>query len=408
MNRPVRATLGLTLISLMALAAASGCAGSEESSGAGSGAGESTSSGSGGGGGFMQPTGGAGGGTNTAGEGGGTETFPCGEASSVANLENLPADLIIAVDNSDSMALESAQVKTYVNAMVGAITASNIDAHVVIISKPANNTIFDILETGVCAPAPLGSGSCPNDENLPGYRHVVEEVGSCDALDKIVSTYDQWKGSLRPEATKTFLVVSDDESTTSAQDFTTALAQLSPPIVDFKFNAIVASQEGPISCGICAVTGCQNCANPCCDKGLACFPVSQKLGQTYIDLQSQTSGIYGDLCSQNFGPVFSDMATAVIEHTPIACHFDIPTPPEGIVVAEETNVDFIPSQNGTAQPIYNVEGQHDCTINGGWYFDNQANPTEIHLCPATCTLVQDSTDGEVHVEYGCETETTPS
>ncbi|MBW2459593.1 MAG: hypothetical protein JRI68_34180, partial [Deltaproteobacteria bacterium] len=73
-----------------------------------------------------------------------------------------------------------------------------------------------------------------------------------------------------------------------------------------------------------------------------------------------------------------------------------------------TNVDFIPSQNATAQPIYNVEGQHDCTINGGWYFDNVATPTEIHLCPATCTLVQESTDGEVHVEFGCETETTPS
>ena len=408
MNSPVRATIGLTLISMLALATASGCASSDEPDG-GNGATETTSSGAtGGGGGFVPPTGGAGGGNNTGGQGAGTETFPCGEASSVANLEKLPADLIIAVDNSDSMALESAQVKTYINAMVGAVTASNIDAHVVVISKPSNNTIFDILETGVCVPAPLGSGSCPDDENLPGYRHVVEQVESHDALDKIVSTYDQWKGSLRPEATKTFLVVSDDESDMTAQEFTTALAGLNPPIVDFKFNAIVASQEGPLSCGICAITGCQNCANPCCDKGLACFPVSQQLGQTYIDLQGQTSGVYGDLCTQNFGPVFDDMATAVIEHTPIACHFDIPAPPEGIVVAEETNVDFIPAPNAGAQPIYNVEGQHDCTINGGWYFDNAYNPTEIHLCPATCSLVQESTEGEVHVEFGCETQTSPS
>ncbi len=407
MKSPARSAISFTLVSLLSLALAGGCASSDDAELADPG--DNTSSGSDGGGGSFTPaTGGAGGGSDTAGAGGGEVPFPCGDASSVANLEKLPADLIIAVDNSTSMALESAQVKSYVNTLVGALTASNIDAHVVIISKGSNNTIFDLLETGVCLPQPLGSGSCPEDENLPAYRHVFEEVASTDALDKIISTYDQWKGSLRPDATKTFLVVSDDESDTSAQDFTNALAQLDPPITDFKFNAIVASQEGPISCGICAVTGCQNCANPCCDKGLACFPVSQKVGQTYLDLQTQTSGIYGDLCSQSFAPVFSDMATAVIEHTPIACHFDIPTPPQGVIVPDETNVDFIPTQNSTPQAVYNVPSEHDCTINGGWYFDNGYNPTEIFLCPSTCSLVQESTAGEVHVKFGCATETAPN
>ncbi len=404
MNRSAQSALGLTLVSLLSLSLAGGCASPDDVADLG----DNTSSGSDGAGDSFTPGSGGAGGDTAGGGNGGQDTFPCGEASSVANLEKLPADLIIAVDNSNSMALESAQVKSYVNSLVSALTASNIDAHVVMISKGSNNSIFDVFETGVCLPPPLGSGSCPADENLPAYRHVFEEVSSHDPLDKIISTYDQWKASLRPEATKTFLVVSDDESSSSAQDFTNALAQLDPPITDFKFNAIVASQEGPISCGICALTGCQNCANPCCDKGLACFPVSQEVGQTYLDLQTQTSGIYGDLCSQSFAPVFSDMATAVIEHTPIVCHFDIPTAPQGIIVPEETNVDFIPTQSATPQPIYNVAVEHDCTINGGWYFDNATNPTEIFLCPTTCTLVQESTEGEVHVKFGCATQTSPS
>src|SRR5690606_1281947 len=191
----------------------------EVGGGAAGGRAPTTSSGEGGSGGILDPSSGPGGaGAGGAGQGG--APFECGKGESKASLEKLPADLIIAVDNSDSMALEAAQVKAHMNTLVGAITASGIDAHVIVISKGSNNTIFDQFDAGVCLPAPVGSGSCPGDENLPGYRHVFQEVDSHDALAQIIATYDDWKGSLRPNATKTFLVVSDDESAMSAQDFT--------------------------------------------------------------------------------------------------------------------------------------------------------------------------------------------
>jgi len=154
--------------------------------------------------------------------------------------------------------------------------------------------------------------------------------------------------------------------------------------------------------------GCGNCANPCCDKTLSCIPVSMEKGTTYMDLQTQSTGVYGDLCTQNFAPVFTDMATAVIEHNQIACDFDIPVPPAEIVLADQTNVDFYPSSNAQAQRVGNVGGAQDCTINGGWYFNSASNPTKIILCPSTCTLVKESTEGEMQVEYGCETQTNPN
>ncbi len=346
------------------------------------------------------------GGTGQGGGQGGTGNTPfeCGEDISEASLEKLPADLIVVVDNSDSMAFESGQVKQNMNALVSAVAATGIDAHVILISKESDGFVFNPFDTGVCLPAPLGSGSCPADEKLPAYRHVVEEVGSTDALQKVIDTYDQWKGNLRPEATKTFLVVSDDDSDMSASAFVSALAALDPPITEFKFNAIVAS-EAPISCAACALD-CGSCTNPCCDQTLFCAPLSAAKGQVYQQLQTQTSGVYGDLCTQNFIPTFTDMAQAVIEHNQISCTFDLPTP-DGTLVPDETNVDFIPTPGATPQTIFNVSSSFDCTINGGWYFDNNNNPTTITLCEATCNNVRQSTEGAVRVKYGCQTQTVP-
>jgi hypothetical protein len=88
--------------------------------------------------------------------------------------------------------------------------------------------------------APMGSGQCPADSNLPQYRHVLTEVGSGEALSKIVSTYDRWSASLRPGATKTFIVVSDDPGSDMASSvFSLSLVALDPSLAGFVFYGIV-------------------------------------------------------------------------------------------------------------------------------------------------------------------------
>ena len=118
------------------------------------------------------------------------------------------ADLIIVVDTTGSMGEEIDALRVSLNGTVARVSSSLIDLHVVLISSAA-----------VCVPAPLGSGNCASDEKLPTFRHVLQPIGSSDALAKILNTYPLWAGSLRSNARKFFLVVSDDDSAMPAETF---------------------------------------------------------------------------------------------------------------------------------------------------------------------------------------------
>ena len=104
------------------------------------------------------------------------------------------------------------------DAFASIISNAMIDPHVILIAG-----------NDVCIPAPLGSGNCGGaDENLPTYRHVVQGVSSNNALELILQTYPQYQASLRPGASKTIAVVSDDESDLDANSFTSQLIALDP------------------------------------------------------------------------------------------------------------------------------------------------------------------------------------
>ena len=336
---------------------------SSSSSGSSGQGGASTSSGMGGAG--------AGIGSSSSGQVGGN----CAEASSEAFDGEAPADIIIAVDTSGSMDLEAQWTQQNMNEMVNIIAGSGIDAHVVMISS-----------TEICVPAPLGSGSCPNDENLPGYRHVQMPVGSNDSLQKILATYPDWKDSLRQAATKTFFVVSDDDSDLGAGGFTGELLALDPSFQGFKFDAIVSSIDPWI-------------------PNTQCWLLSAAEGKVYKDLVAQTGGVMGDLCLQDFTPVFQDVATTVIQNSQIDCVYDIPPPAEGETIDFDlVNVQFqgTPGEEPTTIP-YVPGGRGACGPDGGWYYDEPTHPTQIIFCDATCSAVQGLSEGKVTVVFGCAT-----
>lgn len=342
--------------------------------------------------------GGAGqGGQVLSGTGGSGGIKECAALSAQAEAALQPADIIIAVDTSGSMSEESAEVQANLNNFASIITSSGIDVHVVLI---ADNT--------VCIPAPLGSGSCGGaDEKLPSYRHVVQTVNSNDGLQVILNTYPQWKDSLRPGATKTIAIVSDDDSDLSANAFSTQLVALDPTFMGYKFDAIV-SFTSPDSCifGGCFFN-CGTCTNPCCDKSMFCTPLSAAEGTVYKQLVMQTMGVSGDLCAQNFDPVFQDMATAVVQNAQLSCDYPIPPPPDGQTFdPTKVNVKYTPGGGGEVA-ILNVATPADCGMLGGWYYDNPAAPTTILMCPGTCDTLKADANGKIDVLFGCETEIKP-
>jgi hypothetical protein len=309
----------------------------------------------------------------------------CAAVSETATVGMQPADIIVVVDNSGSMALEAGFVQNNMNVFSSQIFLANIDAHVVLISSDSSD------EAGICLAQPLGSGACPNDSNPPGYLHIVDGVGSNDGMQKILQHYATWAPQMRPTASKHIIMVTDDDSDLSANDFNNQFLALDASHAGYKYHAI-ASPEDPILACIGQTACCPG------------FPLSAALSEEHIALVNLTGGIFGNLCLQNFGPVFDEVSTAVVQGSALACEYEIPPPPAGMDFdPDEVNVQFDDGMGGMLA-IGRVDDPTQCGgVANGWYYDNPAMPTRIVLCPQTCTTIQGFTMASVSIAFGCAT-----
>lgn len=301
----------------------------------------------------------------------------CAEFEAEAESTIQPADIILAIDQSGSMNEETDWVEQQLNTFAAQITSANIDVHVIVIAaKSGGNSL--------CVPAPLGSGTCPADDNLPVLLHVDEEVDSHDALEVILSTYPLWQGALRPSASKHFVVISDDDAEDVLADtFTAGVDALDAQMFgDWTFHAIVADDG--------------NC-DPAADEGVE-----------YKKLVTQTGGVLGDLCLQDFQPVWDQLSTQLVDGSTLACQWAIPSAPEGQTFdPDEVNVD-LSTNGGSPTPLGYVAGAAACAgVSGGWHYDDPQSPSEIILCADTCDLVQSSDDASVSIKFGCATVNAP-
>jgi hypothetical protein len=330
----------------------------------------------------------------------------CAALSERAQNERRPADIIIAVDNSGSMDEEIAFVREQLNAFSQQITDAGVDARIILISSamlPPGTTMTnwfdddDDQDNGICIAAPLGSGTCPEDSNLPRYFHVPEEVGSHDALDMFVSTYPMWQAQLRPNASKTFVVVTDDD----AEDRDDGNDEGGSTGTQRDMAAWFTEQVG-------ALPGGQFPSFTF--SGIYCFsecPDAAAVGTVYEKLVQQTSGVKGDLCEQNFAPVFDALAKAVISNSGLECSWAIPAAPSGETFdRDRVNVQY--SVAGTAaQSLLQVADAAACGDRSGWHYDDAGNPTRIVACTATCSELQQDPAAQVDVLFGCSTQQAP-
>ncbi|MEM6991802.1 MAG: vWA domain-containing protein [Myxococcota bacterium] len=314
------------------------------------------------------------------GEVGGNE---CNELVDMADVGPRPQDIIIAVDNSGSMEQEAAFVQAQMNSFSVQIAAANVDAHIVLISAGASD------DAGVCIQPPLGSGGCPGDDsNPPTYLHVESGVGSNNALERIVGHFPDYSSVLRPTAVTHIVVVTDDDSDMSAQDFISQMAGLAPHLSEFTFHGIIAPED--------VFNSCINMTT-CC--GLAADQ-----GTVYQTLISTTGGVEGNLCEQQFQPIFQAVAQQVIGGATLSCSYEIPPPPDGEVFdKDEVNVSFDDGMGGTLE-IGRVDDPANCGgVADGWYYDDPDDPTVILVCPQTCDKIQGFAQATVAIIFGCET-----
>lgn len=359
-----------------------------ETSGAGnSGTGNAANAGSG-----ADGTGASGvGGIDIGGMGGsGQDAGVCNTIAAEAHPALQPADIVFAIDTSGSMGEESSFVKTEMNAFSQQIIDSGIDVHVIMLAEPPPPIpcFGPICPPGICIGMPLGSGACPNDSNPPHYFHVANsEVASNDGLNVLYDKYPEYSGQLRPDATKSLVVVTDDNATQApmndATTFIDAYTALDPALLtDFVMHGIYCAGTG----GDCAAAG-----------------------TVWADVITATGGIHGELSNQDFQPIFDALAEEIIiGSTQLECQWDIPTPPDGETLdPAKLNVLFT-AGDGTETSILNVSNAAACDpTQGGWYYDDNANPTKVHLCPASCDFVQADPNGKIDLLFGCATEILP-
>jgi hypothetical protein len=294
-----------------------------------------------------------------------------------------PVDIIIAVDNSGSMNEEAGFVQEHLNGFSAQIVDSGVDAHIVLITAPSWDS------NGICIDPPLGSGDCPDDTNLPGYLHVPEPVSSHNSLGQIHSTYDSWESSLRVGSHRHVLVISDDNSSYSAIWFLDSMAALDPPFVDFRFHAIVSKMDPDPACAM-------DPPHPCCEY-------SASYGFIYHWLTLGTDGLMSDLCDQNFEPVF-DVLAILVGDVGIACQWEIPDPPDDEALdPDKVNLEYTDAADVTTV-VGRVDDPSACDeVIHGWYYDDPLDPTMIHLCPQTCDWIQQDPDGQIVIQFGCDT-----
>ena len=105
----------------------------------------------------------------------------------------------------------------------------------------------------------------------------------------------------------------------------------------------------------------------------------------------------------NVNQQFLDAMNA-IRHAALGCQYLIPQPVTGTPNFDEVNVVYQPGGGGAAQTFPNVMNLASCPATGNaWYYNDPANPTQIILCPSTCTAVEGDATGEVDVTLGCST-----
>ncbi|HUU00683.1 MAG TPA: hypothetical protein VM425_04485 [Myxococcota bacterium] len=310
-----------------------------------------------------------------------------------------PADLIIAIDNTPSMYNEIEEVRANMNRLSQMVAEEGLDLHIVLISCYTLDCLRQDNWHTICIDPPVGaadacreSGDHLDDSHPPEYLHVDSSVESTKGLESIIDTHGDWGHMIRDNAAKHVVIVSDDNDDWSAEQFNTAFLALDNRFEGYQFHGIFAYQNKDDACAISE-------EEPCC-----IYAAPDGEGVVYKELVQMTTGVSGDMCLQDFDPVFNELATAVIESARLSCEWAIPDPPEDQELNPAlVNVKYSDGAGNTFL-IGRITSADKCNqVEHAWYYDDPDDPSFIRICPQTCDWIQGKPGATIEVQFGCET-----
>ncbi len=147
--------------------------------------------------------------------------------------------------------------------------------------------------------------------------------------------------------------------------------------------------------------GIQGTYNTTGQPGIRTYVIGVAVDRFNLDAVAQAGGTGSSTIVDSVGAV-DEFVTALVNITNsyVACKFPLPSPPQGeLLDPSKLQVIFKPFQ-GADQEIPMASSAADCgSVNGGWYYDNPTNPTEVTLCPCTCASLG---AGGLEIHFGCQ------
>jgi len=354
----------------------------------------------------------------------------CVAQSAAATFYKKPVDIIVIVDNSSSMTDEIIGVQNNINKNFATIIEnSGLDYQVIMLTEHGSVN----LTQSVCIEAPLSAipaGGCASPPPKPGnnppkFNHFSTPIGSHDPLCKIFTTmYSQdsfgefpngWIALLRPEALKTFIVLTDDNpncgskfndldtvdgGNAMAEQFANELFAISPVQFgskanpNFTFYSIV---------GVAPNSPATAPYQPTDPIVTSVCPTAVRSATGYQALSIMTGGLRFPLCdTSSYSSVFQAIAKGVVQSTKVVCEFPVPDAPQGQSIDLSTViVQYKPSGTGS-QVLFSPVADANTCKDGSFYIAKDMNGKDtIYLCPQTCSVVQEDLTAKINVLYGC-------
>jgi hypothetical protein len=283
------------------------------------------------------------------------------------------------------MTEEIVQTQQNINNFAQTIGSSGLSYQVIMIGTRGTSG------NAICVPPPLGGPACA--DNPPKFHHVDTRVGSTNSLSLILSTYDNatigWNKYLRQNAYKVFIEITDDNSNLAYTSFDQQLLAKQPAGMfgdannrKYIFDSICGWQDGT---PVLSNTKCNTAVN---------------IGAQYQNLSQLTKGIVDSVCKTSYAGVFNNIAKGVVAK--LGCEYQVPQSSGQPADPTKVVVQYTPGGK-SAQKLTQVTDASKCgQVTDGWYYDDNANPTKITLCPSMCTTVGADAGGKMEVLLGCK------
>jgi hypothetical protein len=95
-------------------------------------------------------------------------------------------------------------------------------------------------------------------------------------------------------------------------------------------------------------------------------------------------------------------AMNAIRATSLPCDYAIPTTDAGVIDPKLVNVQYVPAPPAVAAVIPKASGAAPCA-GDGWVYDDEAHPTRVVMCAATCAALQQNRSATIKIVFGCQT-----